>query len=162
MKHKIADKLEVVASEVEPRLRALSNEQAGRPLKPDGWSPKEIVGHLIDSAANNHQRFVRMQQAAYIRLAGYDQDHWVRSQAYAEADWPSLISLWAYYNRHLAHVIRRIRPASLANRCEIAPGKELTLDYLVDDYLGHLEHHLRQIGVYSETTIPYPLLPKPH
>jgi hypothetical protein len=161
MKHKIADKLEDIVRVVEPRLRAASSEQASVPLRPGGWSTKEVVGHLIDSASNNHQRFVRMQQLAHIRLAGYDQEHWVRWQAYVDADWPILVTLWASYNRHLAHVIRQIPPKTLANRCEIAPGRELTLDYLVDDYLGHLEHHLRQIGVYEATTVPYPLPPKP-
>jgi hypothetical protein len=157
MKHKIADTLEDIVAEVEPRLRSMADEQAATPLRVNGWSAKEVVGHLIDSASNNHQRFVRMQQAPHIQLAGYDQEHWVRWQAYADEDWPALISLWASYNRHLAHIIRQIQPAALANRCEIGPGRELTLDHLVDDYLGHLEHHLRQIGVYRMTTVPYPL-----
>ena len=72
-----------------------------------------------------------------------------------------LVALWTAYNRHLAHVIRRIPSETLANKCELAPGKVLTLGYIVDDYLGHLEHHLRQIGVYDATTVPYPLPPYP-
>jgi hypothetical protein len=150
-----------VVRTVEPRLRAIPDDRAAAPLKPGGWSTKEVLGHLIDSASNNHQRFVRMQQVAHIKLAGYDQEHWVRWQAYGEADWESLISLWAAYNRHLAYIIRRIPAETLPNECELAPGKVLTLDYIVDDYLGHLEHHLRQIGVYEHTTVPYPLTAKP-
>jgi hypothetical protein len=157
MKHKTADTLEAVVHTVEPSLRQIPADVASAAPKPGGWSPKQVIGHLIDSASNNHQRFVRMQQAEHIKLAGYDQEHWVRSQAYAEADWSDLISLWAAYNRHLSYIIRRIPAETLRHECELAPGKVLTLGYLVDDYLGHLEHHLRQIGVYSATTVPYPL-----
>ena len=157
MKHKTADTLEAVVHAVEPRLREIPTNRASAPLKPGGWSAKEVLGHLIDSASNNHQRFVRMQQTEHIQLAGYEQEHWVRFQGYSEADWLGLIALWAAYNRHLAHIIRRIPPETLHHDCELAPGKVLRLDYLVDDYLGHLEHHLRQIGVYDGQTFPYPL-----
>jgi hypothetical protein len=147
MKHEIADNLEAIVHDVEPRLRAISNEDASAPLRAGGWSAKQLLGHLIDSASNNHQRFVRLQQSGDIKLAGYDQEYWVESQGYAEADWPTLVSLWASYNLHLAHVVRRIGPETLGNLCEVAPGKEVTLDYFVDDYLRHLEHHLGQMGV---------------
>ena len=147
MKHKIADRLQVTVDQAEPLLRSLSDEMASAPVKAGGWSRKQVLGHLIDSASNNHQRFVRLQQFDQIRLAGYDQNHWVGAQAYTEADWNLLIDLWASYNRHLAQVIRRIRPEALPNRCELSPGREVTSDYFVDDYLTHLQHHLRQMGV---------------
>jgi hypothetical protein len=156
-KHEIADALATVVDTVESRLRAIPDARAAAPLKQGGWSAKQVLGHLIDSASNNHQRFVRMQQTEHIRLAGYDQEYWVRWQAYSEADWTGLISLWSAYNRHLSYVLRQIPEKTLRNECELAPGKVLTLNYIVDDYLGHLEHHLRQIGVYDRTTVPYPL-----
>jgi hypothetical protein len=150
MKHEIAEQLEASIQRVEPMLRALSDETASLPVREEGWSHKELLGHLIDSASNNHQRFVRLQQFERIQLAGYDQEHWVRAQGYAEAKWNSLIDLWVAYNRHLVHVIRRIPDEALGHRCEISPGRELTLDYFVDDYLRHLEHHLRQMSVLEE------------
>jgi DinB superfamily len=157
MKHEIAGKLMATVRSVEPKLRGMSDAEAAIPLKEGGWSRKELLGHLIDSASNNHQRFVRLQQFEHIQLAGYAQEHWVRSQGYAEADWSNLIDLWTSYNLHLADVIRRIKPECLNNRCELTPGRSATLDYFVDDYLGHLQHHLRQMGVSNETTVPYPL-----
>jgi hypothetical protein len=157
MKHKIADQLETNLRQVEPLLRDLSDEKAAIPLKSGGWSRKQVLGHLIDSASNNHQRFIRLQQFEHVRLAGYQQDFWVESQGYSETGWQELIDLWVAYNRHLARVIRRIPAETLEHRCEISPGREATLDYFVDDYLGHLQHHLRQMGVLNEVTIPYPL-----
>jgi hypothetical protein len=157
MKHEIASKLRATVQTIEPVLRAISGEDAAVPLKEGGWSRKQVLGHLIDSASNNHQRFVRLQQFEHLQLAGYAQDHWVGVQGYAEADWGNLIDLWSAYNLHLSNVIRRIKPETLKNRCELTPGRSATLDYFVDDYLGHLQHHLRQMGVSNETTVPYPL-----
>ena len=109
------------------------------------WSRKEILGHLVDSASNNHQRFVRAQEGAEMRGPGYAQDHWVAAQEYQGRDWQELIALWEAYNLHLAHVIRAIPAPRLATPCIIADREPVTLLYVVQDYLDHLKHHLRQI-----------------
>ena len=125
-----------------------------RPAK-GGWSAKEVLGHLIDSAAVNHQRFVRAQWQDLV-FAGYAQDDWVVSQKYQTAPWLELVALWREYNRHLAHVMAaipmevRMRAHRIHNLHEIAmtpvPVEEpATLDYLMHDYVQHLLHHLKQI-----------------
>lgn len=113
--------------------------------RPDAWSVKEIVGHLVDSAANNHQRFVRAQGGGDFTFPGYEQEHWVRSQDYQTHPWDDLIDLWALYNRHLAHVMRRIPAAALGVPCRIGDDVSVTLGYLLEDYVVHMRHHLRQI-----------------
>lgn len=128
----------------EPYLRSIGDSAAGIRPSAGEWSVKEIIGHLIDSAANNHQRFVRLQKQSGLELPGYEQEHWVRSQAYADASWPAVMELWLAYNRHLAHVIRNIPKASLEHTCRIGGNEPVTLDYIVRDYVGHLEHHLEQ------------------
>ena len=121
-----------------------------------GWSAKQILGHLIDSAANNHQRFVRAQFTDDLVFPGYDQAQWVRAQRYEEEPWPALIALWRSYNLHLAHVIDRIpeaaltrlRPAHTLDKIAWQPvkaGEAATLAYLLRDYVGHLRDHLEQI-----------------
>jgi len=111
-----------------------------------GWSRKQVLGHLIDSASNNHQRFVRAALQGQLDFPGYDQQGWVRVQAVEEAPWPTLIALWASYNRHLAHVIAHLPPAQLGTACRIGSGEPVTLRFLVEDYLRHLLHHLAQLG----------------
>jgi uncharacterized damage-inducible protein DinB len=120
------------------------------------WSPREILGHLIDSASNNHQRFVRARWQEDLVFAGYDQDAWVEAQRYQETAWPELVSLWADYNRHLARVMASL-PADIRqtprmshnfDRIAYRPvpvDQPSTLEYFMDDYVLHLEHHLRQI-----------------
>ncbi len=117
---------------------------------PSKWSIKEILGHLIDSAANNHQRFVRAQESDVLIFPKYEQDHWVRAQAYNETSWVELVELWRLYNRHLAHVIEQIPADMLTVECRIGPYEAVTLEFLIEDYLVHLKHHLKQIEEKSE------------
>ncbi len=116
-------------------------------LRPDphSWSPKEVLGHLIDSAANNHQRFVRAQQSDPLVMPGYEQNHWVSSQGYQEADWSHLVTLWMHLNLHLVDVIGHIPPDKYSVACVIGDSQPLTLEALVIDYLRHLQHHMAQI-----------------
>ncbi|HYG81440.1 MAG TPA: DinB family protein [Pyrinomonadaceae bacterium] len=110
------------------------------------WSKKELLGHLLDSAVNNHHRFDRAQQVEELTFPKYEQEHWVSVQGYAKRSWPELIELWRLYNRHLAHVISLIPEEKLAVTCVIGPYEPVSLGYLVEDYLVHLRHHLQQIG----------------
>lgn len=137
-------------------LRAMPDEAAARRSLPTKWSPKEIIGHLIDSASHNHQRFVRAQFRDDLRFEGYDQDAWVDAQAYRSAPWPQLVEFWAAFNLHLARVMETISPELLRqprrdhNLDRIAwepvpQGEPTTLEYFMRDYVGHLKHHLRQI-----------------
>jgi len=102
---------------------------------------------LIDSASNNHQRFVRAALQTSLDFPGYDQDGNVRVQAVQEADWMLLITLWGTYNRYLAHVIAHLPAAKLETACRIGSGAATTLEFLATDYLTHLVHHLHQLGV---------------
>ena len=135
-----------VVNQALPTLRAISDGEASAKPAPGKWSKKEILGHLIDSAANNHQRFIRLQLAPEVTLPGYDQDAWVQANGYQQAKWEEVITLWASYNLHLAAVIKNIHPAC-AEHVWHHPKGDYKLGYVVDDYVVHLRHHLAQIGV---------------
>jgi hypothetical protein len=139
-----------------PLLLAMDDETSARRPAPGKWSPREIVGHLVDSASNNHQRFVRAQFQDDLVFAGYAQDRWVEAQRYQSASWPDLVGLWAHFNRHLAGVMAavppevRTKPRPVHNLHELAwrpvpATMPATLDYFMRDYVGHLQHHLGQI-----------------
>ena len=110
------------------------------------WSAREILGHLIDSACNNHRRFVLGHAGTTERWDGYAQEHWVASQRYATESWDDLVALWAAYNRHLAHVMAHTPPEVAAFAAQSPDGAtSQTVGYLMDDYVRHLRHHLAQI-----------------
>ena len=143
---RVADGLVQAVEAAAPRLRGMSDARASLTPRPGKWCAKEVIGHLIDSAANNHQRFVRAQLGSELVSPGYEQDLWVSRQGYAEAPWTDLVELWRLYNLRLAEVIRRIPPEKLATPCRIAAGEPVTLGFVVQDYLRHLHHHLGQIA----------------
>ena len=134
----------IVASFSEELLVAGGGAAARRPVA-GKWSPKEVLGHLIDSAANNHQRFVRAQQTDALTMPGYEQNHWVSSQGYQDADWSHLVALWTQLNLHLADVIARIPSSKYSVPCTIGGDAPVPLEAIVVGYRDHLHHHMAQI-----------------
>jgi len=154
----VHNRLRALVRSAAAELRAMSDERAAEPPAPGKWSPKQLIGHLIDSASNNHQRFVRARFRDDLCFEGYDQDAWVAAGAYQAAPWAELIDVWEGLNLQIARVIEAT-PAEVLARpraehaldriaWEAAPAEEpATLEYFVRDYVNHLAHHLRQIDV---------------
>jgi len=141
----VAHDLIRVIDQASIELRTIDNQRAGITRSPDVWSIKQILGHLIDSASNNHQRFVRAQLATELSFPGYEQTGWVASQDYQARPWLELVDLWVFYNRHLAHVIRRIPAEAASVPCGIGGNDPIPLSSLAQDYVAHVGHHLEQI-----------------
>lgn len=138
------------------RLLEISDERSAVPRDEGKWSRKQIIGHLIDSAANNHSRFVRAQFSDDLVFPGYEQEAWVDSQHYQEKDWHELVQLWKLYNRHILHIMKvipeetRMKLRSKHNLHVIAsdklsPDEPVTLDWFMRDYVDHMKKHLGQI-----------------
>ncbi len=115
-------------------------------MAPDAWSAREVLGHLIDSACNNHRRFVVAQACDLVRFDGYDQNAWVSRQRYHEVPWRDLVALWIAYNRLLAHVIAVTPAAALACSAASPDGAtQITLGFVMEDYVQHLRHHVQEL-----------------
>lgn len=110
------------------------------------WSAQQVVGHLCDSAMNNQQRIVRLQLAPTLELPGYEQEGWVRVQRYGERPWDEVVGLFFALNEHLAHTVAGIDPGALGHTW-VFEGEALTLGFIVEDYIAHMEHHLRTISL---------------
>jgi hypothetical protein len=139
-----------------PALLTFGDAASARRPAPGKWSPREIIGHLVDSASVNHERFVRARDRDDLVVEGYAQDAWVSAQRYQDAPWPELVLLWMTYNRHLARLMAatpaldRDRPRhshSLDLRAfrAVPADRAVTLGYFMNDYVDHLEHHLAQV-----------------
>jgi len=135
-------------SAAEKKLLALSEQQVETPRVSGKWTPKQIIGHLIDSASNNHQRFVRGQLQNNLVLTTYEQEKWVAAQHYEKYDWKTLVSFWKFYNLHLLHLLTYIPDEALKSAHTLG-GNNVTLEFVAVDYLRHLKHHLQQIFSFS-------------
>lgn len=141
----IASELRQIIVNFEPMLRELSEPEIAVRPKPKKWARKEVLGHLIDSACNNQQKFVRMMQQAHLEFPGYQQDDWVDLQNWAAADWNEMVDLWVAYNKHIARLIEDVNPGVLKNTITIEGTGPFTLEFIMPDYVEHLKHHLKQI-----------------
>nr|WP_315423030.1 DinB family protein [uncultured Pedobacter sp.] len=114
--------------------------------QPSKWSKKELLGHLIDSAANNIRRLIIGQYEQGVKIV-YHQDEWVLYQNYQETDIADVKMLWKLLNNQISRVIENIPEGKLQNNCDTGKGKtELhTLSYFIEDYVMHLKYHLNQI-----------------
>lgn len=146
------DRLHDLCSIIPPLLNGIDEEKFSTKPGPEKWSKKEIIGHLIDSATNNHHRLVRGQfeNAPYIP---YDQNKWNECNYYQQMASRQIISFWSVYNKHLVELIKCIPNEKMGLTVGTGePGNKnlMTLEYLIDDYVEHLEHHLRQVVRYPQ------------
>jgi hypothetical protein len=141
------DRFAAVLAAAAARLPMISSTEAMEGPKPGAWSQKEELGHLVDSAINNYARIIRVQMENAPALPGYQQDAWVERQGYDDRDWRGLIALWSALNVHMLAAAARIPSAALARTCTIAGSQPMTLEFVIEDYVDHMVHHLQHIGV---------------
>lgn len=155
MSQNMAEGLRLRVEREAPMLLALSEERSAASSRPGGWTPRQELGHLIDSATNNHVRFVAGSlQGSYVGPA-YDQNGWVALHGYGELPWPSLIEFWRQYNLLLARVIERIPDEKLEASCTIGGAAPVTLRFVIEDYILHMQHHIDQL-LQRERVTAYP------
>jgi DinB family protein len=136
-------------------LRFKTDEQASVPRAPGKWCAKEELGHLIDSASNNHIRFVVGALDGHFQGASYAQDEWVRLHGYTTMSWSAIVELWFAYNSLLSGLLDRIPESRLKAQCVIGTAPPVSLEFLVDDYILHMQHHIDQL-LLRDVITPYP------
>lgn len=127
-----------------PVLRALSDAEASVSVR-GGWTRKQELGHLIDSATNNHTRFVVIALQDGYKGSSYDPDGWVAMHGYAEMPWSTIVDFWYHYNSILAGLVARIPDSRLETTCEVGSSGTITLGFLIKDYVLHMQHHIDQL-----------------
>lgn len=128
-------------------LLRISAETAETPRSEGKWSPKQELGHLLDSAANNHQRIVRAQLEDKPAMPGYEGDRWVALHHYQSRDWAELVDIWKSLNRQLLAAVEMAKDSGLDRVCTIGSSGPLTVGFIFDDYVEHMVHHLEHIGI---------------
>ena len=151
------------ASKFKRRIKAIHGyldrvtpELAAYRPAPNKWSTIEIMGHLVDSANNNHRRFTKAQWQDTMIFNGYEQEKWVKAQNYQNAKWYEIVDLWRLYNLHICFLMKNTPTAKLNRAVKnhnlhqiamktIPADQPVTLAYFMEDYIYHIEHHFKQI-----------------
>ncbi len=156
MAEQLSKKINEILDKHEPLLRSLDADEMSHKPRPNKWSKKEILGHLVDSAFNNYQRFIRAGKQGNLIFDGYDQDDWVSKNNYQNRDLGEVISLFILINKHIADLISQLKEEEINKATSdhnfdkicmnhVEQGQPSSLAYLIEDYIFHINHHLRQI-----------------
>ena len=145
MATELAKKFRAELDTLQAVLLGLAPELAGTPWRAGGWTRKQIVGHLLDSAANNRQRFVRAATDGSYAGPKYAQDAWVAAHGYAEQDWETLLRWWQAEHEILAAIVDNIPEDRLSAECGVGDNAPVTLRFLIEDYLDHQRWHFAQL-----------------
>jgi hypothetical protein len=138
------ERLTFLCEIIPAKLEAIKEADFAFKPSPSKWSKKEILGHMIDSATNNHQRFIRIQYENEPVIF-YDQDQWNELSHYKDISTSHLIGFWSMYNQHIIEVVKVI-PEENCYRFGVGKdGQKLPLHFYITDYVSHLEHHLKQL-----------------
>jgi hypothetical protein len=141
----IIERLNCLIEALPIRVKQFSEQEFSAQLL-NIWSKKEILGHLCDSATNNHHRFVKTQfENQPFIVVPYNQNNWVLIQDYQSIPNSDIVDFWTTLNRHIVRVISKIPKAKLLYLCDIGDNKSITLSELIQDYLRHMDHHIIQI-----------------
>ena len=124
------------------QLRNINEEKFSRKPSPVKWSKKEIIGHLIDSAQNNIRRFIVAQYEDTPTIT-YNQDTWVAINNYQHTDSSVVIELRYLVNKQIAGILQNT--SAEAAQCTCKTGEVHTIEWLAEDYIKHLKHHMHQV-----------------
>ncbi len=148
----IINRLNYIISEVPYKIKELTENELTYKQSENKWSKKEIIGHLCDSAVNNLSRFVRVQiEEQPFRVIPYEQDEWVRINHYNEMRTEEILNYWSSLNKQIIYIILNIPEDKLGIVCDIVNAafregeSEKTILWLIEDYLVHMEYHLRHV-----------------
>jgi hypothetical protein len=148
----IINRINHLINEIPQKVTAISEDSLSAKPVLNKWSNKEIIGHLCDSAFNNHSRFIRAQfEPEPFKIIPYAQDEWVKLNRYQNMKTSEILNLWVTLNRQIVNVISHIPSDKLAARCDLGTAAfregqvEKNLLWLIEDYVVHMEYHLRQV-----------------
>lgn len=148
----IINRINYLVTSVPEKVRVIPENELSNKPKPEKWSKKEILGHLCDSVFNNHSRFVRAQfEPEPFKVIPYEQNQWVKLNSYQTMNTNDVINLWVTLNRQIINVLAIIPEDKLGVVCDLGTAAfregevEKTLLWLIEDYVVHMEYHLKQI-----------------
>ena len=141
----VAKRFRADLDDIHGDLLSVPESLADVPWREGGWTRKQIVGHLLDSATNNRQRFVRASSEGSFKGPNYRQDAWVAAHGYADQPWATLLGWWEAEHEILMAIVDRIPAERFEAPCVMDEDAPVTLRFLIEDYVTHQRWHLKQL-----------------
>ncbi len=152
----LAERILISVKHFNTLLQMYSNDSIPGRIAPEKWSPREIIGHLIDSAINNYRRFLLSAANNTLVFTGYEQTSWVNLVNYEGMEWSEIINLWVHLNKHISRLINNMPLSVLLDKYEVHNLDEVgfnkfprnesaSLSQFIEDYLDHIHHHMSQV-----------------
>lgn len=143
----VSDNIISIVKTWEQKLVQLKADELSHKKNGQNRSIKQIIGHLIDSASNNHQRMVRLQYNQKLDFPDYrqDNDRWIALQKYQDENWENLVQLWVFFNLHIAWIINQTDENHMSGFWTDCDRTEVSLAQMIDGYYAHLLLHLNEI-----------------
>jgi hypothetical protein len=143
----VVTELEQLVAEFSSKISSVPDAEFSAKPVPEKWSQKEVLGHLIDSAHNNLRRFVCGQYESVPPRIIYEQDFWVAANSYQQANMEDVILLWKLINLRICDILKNMPQANLERECNTGRDRVQlhSLEWLAEDYVKHVKHHLNQI-----------------
>lgn len=141
------NELNTIVEEFSKNMMEIPDSDFSAKPRPEKWSKKEVVGHLIDSGQNNLRRFICGQYETTPPKIVYDQDFWVTANKYQHYRQKDIIDLWKLTNAQISSVLASMPETNYSKtaRSTKDTDEERTLEWLAEDYVKHMKHHLNQI-----------------
>ncbi|MCP3738154.1 hypothetical protein [Rossellomorea sp. BNER] len=77
---------------------------------------------------------------------GYNQDLWVQvHNYYSKFSVEEILNVWTSLYTHIVNLLSTITDKQMELQCKTEEQKTITLEWLVMDYIDHMNHHLQQI-----------------
>lgn len=129
------------------KIAAIPEAEFSAKHAPNKWSKKEVLGHLTDSAQNNLRRFICGQYDTTPPKIVYEQDFWVKANDYQAKRSSDVILLWRLVNEQICSALRTMPAANYSQSCDTGKQEEQlhSLQWMAEDYVKHMKHHLNQI-----------------
>lgn len=143
----VSDKILGLVKEWELILAGLPDKIVTNNKNSQNRTIKQIVGHMIDSASNNHQRMVRLHYNPNLDFPDYrqDNDRWIAIQKYQDENWENIVQLWKFFNLHIAHIINQTDEHQAGNKWVDCEGTMVSLEQMIVGYYDHLLLHMNEI-----------------
>ncbi|HTE33965.1 MAG TPA: DinB family protein [Chryseolinea sp.] len=142
-----ATELRQIVENYQKAFTTITEAELSAKPRPEKWSRKEVIGHLIDSAQNNLRRFICGQYEESPPHIIYAQDFWVEAAQYNRMEALEIIHLWKLINERICAVLEKMPPEKYSRLCNTGQDEPSlhSIEWLAIDYVVHLKHHINQI-----------------